>query len=80
MTCCMDDTFKLWYDKGIQDFCHLFDGTFLSFAQLQQRYGLPPLPPFQIRRALNIENGSIQEPTPSEIDVILNSKKQERYF
>lgn len=78
----MDDTFKSWYDKGIHEFCHLFDnGTFLSFAQLQQRYELPPshlFRFFQIRHAVNIENGSLQEPTPSEIDAILNNKKQDK--
>ena len=25
ITCCVDDTFKLWYDEGVQEFCHLFD-------------------------------------------------------
>ncbi|WP_141663693.1 hypothetical protein [Candidatus Ichthyocystis sparus] len=82
ITCCMDDTFKLWYDEGIQELCHLFDnGTFLSFAQLQQRYGFPPshlFRFFQTRHALDIENGSLQETTPSEIDSILNIKKQDK--
>ena len=66
ITCCMDDTWKLWYHKGIQEFCHLFDnGTFLSFAQLQQSYVLHPshlFRFFQIRRALNIENVLFNNP------------------
>ena len=33
---------------------------------------------FQIRHALNIENGSLQETTPSEIDSVLNNKKQDK--
>ena len=81
ITCCKANTFKSWYDKGNQEFCHLFEnGTLLSFAQLQQRYELPPhlFRFFQIRHVVNTENGSLQEPTPSKIDGILNIKKQNK--
>lgn len=78
ISCCKDDTFKPWYDKGMREFSHLFEnGTFLSFTQLQQKYGVPSshlFRFFQIRHVVNTDQGTLQEPKQSKIDVILNNQ------
>lgn len=48
-SCFNDDIFESWYRKGIQEFSCLFENvTFLSFAQLQQKYGAPSSPSIYI--------------------------------
>lgn len=82
ISCCGDDTFKLWYDKGIREISHLFErGIFLSFIELQQKYGVPSshlFRYFQIRHVVNLEHGSLQEPEPSKIDFIMNNMEKNK--
>lgn len=66
MSCFKDDISESWYSKGIQEFSHLFENvTFLSFAQLQQKYEVPSSPFiyifFQIKHTVNTESGSLQQ-------------------